>query len=166
MKSFRGVHPVVAETAYLADSATLIGAVQIAEEASVWFGAVLRGDVGKIVVGPRTNIQDNACLHMTHTVSDTVLGSDVIVGHNAVLHGALVGDGALIGIGSIVMDNARIGAGAWVAAGSVVPPGMEVPEGVLVRGSPARVARPVREQERVWAAGAVRRYLDLAAAYR
>jgi carbonic anhydrase/acetyltransferase-like protein (isoleucine patch superfamily) len=151
---------------FIADNATLVGAIEIGDEASIWYGAVLRGDVGRVVVGARTNIQDNATVHMTHQVSHALIGSDVIVGHNAVIHGAQIEDGALIGMSSVVLDNVRVGAGSWVAAGSVVPPNFVVPPGMLVRGSPAKVVREVRAEEREWAREGVLRYLDLARQHR
>ncbi|HEX2732451.1 MAG TPA: gamma carbonic anhydrase family protein [Polyangiaceae bacterium] len=158
-----GTHsPRFGARVFIADTASVLGDVELADDVSLWFGAVLRGDVGCIRVGARTNIQDNACIHMTHEVSDALIGADVIVGHSAVLHGARVEDGALIGMSAVVMDNAVIGAGAWVAAGSVVPPRQVVPPHTLVRGSPAKVVREVSPDEVAWAAGAVQRYLALA----
>lgn len=166
VRSLGQLIPRVDNLAFLAETAVVVGDVEIGALASIWYGAVLRGDVGAIAIGERTNIQDNVCIHMTHAVSNTTVGGDVIVGHGAVLHGALIEDHALVGINSIVMDNARIGEGAWVAAGSVVPPGMIVPAHTLVRGAPARVVRPVKEAEKSWAKQAVERYLELARLHR
>jgi len=166
LRAHAGQRPSIGRDVFLADNATLIGAVEIGDEASVWYGAVLRGDVGRVLIGARTNIQDNATIHMTHQVSHALIGSDVIVGHNAVIHGALIEDGALIGMSSVVLDNARIGAGSWVAAGSVVPPNLVVPPGMLVRGSPAKVVREVRAEEREWARQGVARYIELARQHR
>lgn len=154
--------PVIESSAFLAETAVVVGDVHVGECASIWYGAVLRGDVGTIRVGARSNIQDNACIHMTHGVSNAEIGDNVIVGHGAVIHGAVVESHALVGISAVLMDNARIGEGAWVAAGSVVPPGMIVPPGMLVRGSPAREIRPVKEEETRWAQEAIQRYLGLA----
>ncbi|HTV18883.1 MAG TPA: gamma carbonic anhydrase family protein [Polyangiaceae bacterium] len=166
LRAHAGRSPVLGRDVFIADNATLVGEVQLGDEASVWYGAVLRGDVGRIVIGARTNIQDNATIHMTHQVSHALIGADVIVGHNAVIHGALIEDGALIGMSSVVLDNARVGAGSWVAAGSVVPPNLVVPPGMLVRGSPAKVVREVRAEEREWAREGVLRYLGLARQHR
>lgn len=162
VRAFGDARPVLGRDVFVADTAVIVGAVELEELANIWYGAVLRGDVGKIKVGARTNVQDNACIHMTHGVSDALIGCDVIIGHNAVVHGACIEDGALVGMHSVVMDNARLGAGSWVAAGSVVPAGLIVPPRVLVRGSPAKVVRDLREDELAWAHGAVARYLDLA----
>jgi gamma-carbonic anhydrase len=166
IRAHAGRLPVFGQDVFVADNATVVGAVEVGDQASLWYGVVLRGDVGRIVVGARTNIQDNTTIHMTHRVSDALIGSDVIVGHNVVIHGAVIEDGVLIGMQSTVMDNARIGAGSWVAAGSVVPPNFVVPPGVLVRGSPAKVIRDVRPEEREWARQGVLRYLDLARQHR
>jgi gamma-carbonic anhydrase len=162
IRGFGNDVPQFGERVFIADTAAITGAVVLADDVNVWFGAVLRGDVGKIRVGPRTNIQDNACIHMTHEVSDAVIGADVIIGHNAVLHGAIVHDHALIGMNAVVMDNAVVGEGAWVAAGSVVPPKMVIPPRSLVRGSPARLVRPTKQEEAMWAQDAIDRYLGLA----
>lgn len=166
IRAYKDRKPRFGDGVFVAESASIIGDVELGADVSIWYGAVLRGDVGRIIIGPRTNVQDNACIHMTHQVSDAVIGSDVIIAHNVVVHGAVIEDGALIGMNAVVMDNACIGAGAWVAAGSVVPPNMRVAPGTLVRGSPARPGRPVRDEEREWARGAIARYLDLAAEHR
>jgi carbonic anhydrase/acetyltransferase-like protein (isoleucine patch superfamily) len=166
IRAYADAIPRFGREVFVADSVTVIGAVEVGDFVSLWYGAVLRGDVGRIQIGARTNVQDNACIHMTGGVSDARIGSDVIIGHNAVLHGAVVEDGALVGMQSVVLDNARVGAGSWVAAGSVVPPNMQIPPGVLVRGSPARVVRELREDERAWAQGNVQHYIELAREHR
>jgi carbonic anhydrase/acetyltransferase-like protein (isoleucine patch superfamily) len=144
---FAGKVPVLGRDVWLAPNATVIGDVVLEDEASVWFGAVLRGDVGAIRVGPRTNLQDLACVHVTEGLSQTVLGADVTVGHGAILHGCTVGDRCLIGMGAVLLDNAVIGEGSVIAAGTLVPPRMVVPPGSLVRGNPGKVVRPVNEHE-------------------
>jgi carbonic anhydrase/acetyltransferase-like protein (isoleucine patch superfamily) len=166
VRAHAGQRPSLGRDVFLADNATLVGAVEVGDEASIWYGAVLRGDVGRVVVGARTNIQDNATIHMTHQLSHALIGSDVIVGHNAVIHGALIEDGALIGMSSVVLDNVHVGTGSWVAAGSVVPPNFVIPPGVLVRGSPAKVARELRAEEHEWARRGVTRYIELARQHR
>lgn len=166
IRAHAGRAPQIGPEVFVADTAAIVGAVEIGAQASVWYGVVLRGDVGRIVIGERTNVQDNSTIHMTHRVSDAVIGADVIIGHNVVVHGAIVEDGAMIGMGSVVMDNVRIGAGSWVAAGSLVPPGFVAPAGVLVRGSPAKVVRAVTPEEREWAGQALLRYLELARQHR
>lgn len=155
--------PLLASGVFVADTASVIGDVELAEDVSIWYGAVLRGDVGKIRIGPRSNVQDNATVHMSFRVSDALLGAEVTIGHNAVVHGARIADRALIGMGAVVMDNAVIEEGAWVAAGSVVPPNTVVPAGMLfIKG---RVSRQVRPEEHAWAGEAIERYLGLARAH-
>ena len=124
-----------------------MGDVVLGEDASVWYGSVLRGDVHAIRVGERSNIQDLSVVHVTRDRFACTIGNEVTVGHRAVVHGCEVGDGALIGIGAVVLDGARIGERAMVGAGAVVTPGFEVPPGVLVLGAPARVVRDLREEE-------------------
>src|SRR6187402_643744 len=140
-RGFKGTWPKVAESVFVADTARVVGDVEIGEEASVWYGSVLRGDVGTIRVGARSNIQDLSMLHMSLGISNTVIGEDVTVGHRVVIHGARIGDGALIGMGAILLDNCEIGAEALVAAGAVVTANMKVPPRTLVVGMPAKVLR-------------------------
>ncbi|MCS6869545.1 MAG: gamma carbonic anhydrase family protein [Thermus sp.] len=149
------VHP----TAFLAPGAYLVGEVEVGEGASIWFGAVVRGDLERVVVGPGTNVQDGAVLHADPGFP-CLLGPGVTVGHRAVVHGAVVEEGALIGMGAVVLNGARIGKGAVVGAGAVVPPGMEVPEGMLALGVPARVKGPATPP------GNAPRYQALAERYR
>jgi carbonic anhydrase/acetyltransferase-like protein (isoleucine patch superfamily) len=126
----------------------VIGDVVIGPDSSVWFGAVVRGDIHSIRVGARTNLQDHCVVHVTRHRFPVEIGDEVTVGHRATVHGCRVGDGALVGIGAIVLDGAEIGEGALVGAGAVVPPGMRIPPFVLVRGVPARVVRTLEEAER------------------
>ena len=139
--------PRVDPTAWLADSAVVVGDVVIGPEASLWFHAVVRGDVERVRIGARTNIQDNATVHVTRDRWPTILGDGVTVGHNAVVHGCTVGDHCLIGIGAIVLDGAVLERECLVGAGAVVTPGTHVPTGSLVLGQPARVVRPLRPEE-------------------
>jgi carbonic anhydrase/acetyltransferase-like protein (isoleucine patch superfamily) len=151
--------PKVHPTAFLAPGAYVVGAVEVGEGASLWFGAVARGDLERVVVGPGTNVQDGAILHADPGFP-CLLGPSVTVGHRAVVHGAVVEEGALIGMGAIVLNGARIGKNAVVGAGAVVPAGMEVPEGMLALGVPARVVRPAEPP------GNAPRYQALAERYR
>jgi carbonic anhydrase/acetyltransferase-like protein (isoleucine patch superfamily) len=159
-----GQEPRVAADCFIADNATLIGDVTLGEQASVWFNTVLRGDVEPIVVGARTNIQDGAILH-TDPGSPLTIGADVTVGHMAMLHGCTVGDGSLIGIGAIVLSGARIGRGCIVGAGALVTEGTVVPDRTVVLGSPAKVARPVTEQQAVEIRAGAAHYVANAARY-
>ena len=138
--------PRCAPDAWVADNATVIGSVVLEPEASIWFGAVIRGDNDLITIGSRSNVQDNVVLHTDAGVPLT-LGREVTVGHQAMLHGCSVGAGSLIGIGAIVMNRAVIGRNCIVGAGALVPEGKTYPERSLILGSPARVARPLTDEE-------------------
>lgn len=161
-----GKAPRIAASAFIAPGAVVVGDVELGEEVSIWYGAVLRGDVGLIRIGARTNVQDTACIHMTGGMSNSVIGSEVTVGHGVIVHGALIGDGALIGMGSVLLDNCEIGAESLVAAGSVVPPRMQIPPRSMVRGQPAKVIRPLREDEWIQGRVGARVYLELMKAHR
>ncbi|WP_371498036.1 gamma carbonic anhydrase family protein [Kitasatospora sp. NBC_00374] len=139
--------PDVDPTAFVAPNAVVVGSVTVAARASVWYGAVLRGDAESISVGADTNIQDNCTVH-SDLGFPAVLGERISVGHNAVLHGCTVEDDVLVGMSATVLNGARIGAGSLIAAGAVVPQGMQVPPGSLVAGVPARVKRELTEEER------------------
>lgn len=138
--------PRCAPDAWVADNATLIGAVVLESCASVFFGAVVRGDTDLITIGARTNIQDNAVLHTDAGIQLT-LGQRIIVGHQAMLHGCTVGDGSLIGIGAIILNGANIGAHSIVAAGTMIPEGKTYPPYSLILGSPGKVVRQISEAE-------------------
>jgi carbonic anhydrase/acetyltransferase-like protein (isoleucine patch superfamily) len=160
--TFDGVTPTLARDAFVAPGAAVIGRVWLGESVSVWYAAVLRGDVHEIRVGARSNVQDGAVLHGTLDEFPVVLGEDVSIGHHATVHGAVVEDGALIGIGARVLDGARIGAGALVAAGAVVREGFVVPPHHLVAGVPGSVRRELTAREREVVARTPGRYLELA----
>lgn len=144
---FEGHTPKIGRDVFIAPSATIIGDVEIGDEANIWFGAVLRGDIGAIRVGARTNIQDLACVHLTEGQNSAILGADITVGHGAILHGCTIQDGCLIGMGAVVLDDAVIGENSVIAAGTIVPPRMVVPPGSMVRGNPGRVLRAVKPDE-------------------
>jgi carbonic anhydrase/acetyltransferase-like protein (isoleucine patch superfamily) len=165
IRAFGTHYPKIANGVFVAETAAVLGDVELADDVSIWYGSVLRGDMGKIRIGARSNVQDNATVHMTHDMSDAIIGADVIIGHNAVVHGAIIEDGALIGMGSVIMDNAKVEAGAWVAAGSIVPPRAVIPKGMLARGTPAKPVRPVKPEEIAWAADAIERYVALGQTY-
>jgi carbonic anhydrase/acetyltransferase-like protein (isoleucine patch superfamily) len=147
IRPFRGVHPQIPETAYVDVSAQLIGDVHLGEQSSIWSNAVLRGDMFYIRIGDRSNIQDNCVVHTRTGSHPTILEEEVTVGHSVTLHGCYVERGALIGIGSIVLDDARVGAQSLVAAGSLISPGTIIPPRSLVMGIPARVKRPLTDEE-------------------
>lgn len=138
--------PQIADSAFVAPNATLAGSVVLEEGASVWYGAVLRADNEPIVIGPRSNVQDNCAFHVDRG-SPVTLGEGVSVGHGAIIHGATVGDHVLVGMGSIIMNGAVIGEESLIAAGALVPEGMEVPPRSLVAGVPGKVRRELGDDE-------------------
>jgi len=142
-----GVAPAVHPTAFIAEGAWLIGDVVLGEEASVWYNAVLRGDINAIRVGRRTNIQDGCVLHVTARLP-VEIGEEVTVGHMAMVHGCRIGRGSLIGMNAVVLDNAEVGEGSLVAAGAVVKENFVVPAGTLAAGVPAKVVRELTAEER------------------
>lgn len=147
IRSFRGVMPRIAESAYIDASAQVIGDVVIGERSSVWPNVAIRGDVNYIRIGDESSIQDNSVLHVDHGRYPCIVGNRVTIGHRVVLHGCEIEDNALIGIGAIVLNGAKIGAGAIVAAGALIPEGMEVPARTLAMGMPAKVRRDVTPEE-------------------
>ncbi|MDR6979513.1 carbonic anhydrase/acetyltransferase-like protein (isoleucine patch superfamily) [Streptomyces sp. 3330] len=159
-----GREPEIDAEAFVAPTASVIGDVTLEAGASVWYGAVVRGDVERITVRASANIQDNVTLHADPGFPVTI-GERVSVGHNAVVHGATVGDDCLIGMGATVLNGAVIGAGSLVAAQALVPQGMEVPPGSLVAGVPAKVRRELSEEERQGVTLNGTLYADLAKAH-
>lgn len=159
-----GTQPLVSPDVFIAPTAVVIGNVHLGKHASVWFQAVLRGDLEPIRVGEATNIQDGAVLH-TDAGFPCELGTHVTVGHNAIVHGARVGDGALIGMGAVVLSGAVIGTGALVGAGALVPEGMEIPPGHLALGVPAKVVRELTPEEKERIAAGADSYVEQARRY-
>lgn len=147
---FRGRFPVVDPTAWIADSAQVIGDVVIGTESSIWFSSVIRGDVHRIRIGSRTNIQDLCVLHVTRGTYPLTVGDEVTVGHRVVLHGCTLGNRILVGMGTIIMDGAVIGDDVIIGAGSLVTEKTVVEPGTLVLGSPARVRRKLTAEEKQW----------------
>ena len=137
IRELKGDRPVIGERAFLAETATIIGTVTMGDDCSVWYGAVLRGDVGAIRIGDRVNIQDNAVLHATFKQSECIIGNDVSIGHCANVHGAVIGNDVIIGMGAIVMDHTVVPDGTIIAAGAVVPANQVLEPGIYA-GIPAR----------------------------
>jgi carbonic anhydrase/acetyltransferase-like protein (isoleucine patch superfamily) len=147
IRPFRGVYPQIPESAYVDQSAQIIGDVHLGKQSSVWCNAVLRGDMYYIRIGDRSNVQDNCVIHTRTGEKPTILEEEVTVGHSVTLHGCYIEKGALIGIGSIVLDDARVGEKSLIAAGSLISPGTIIPPRSLVMGMPARVKRPLTDEE-------------------
>jgi gamma-carbonic anhydrase len=144
--SFNGKVPKLGKKVYLADGVRLIGDIEIGDDSSVFFNAVLRADISSIRIGSRTNIQDNVTIHLSH-IKGIEIGNDVTIGHNAILHACTIEDHCLIGMGAIVMDGAIIRKNSVVAAGALVTPDKEYPEGSLIIGAPARIGRSLTVEE-------------------
>lgn len=164
--AFEGRAPRIDVTAWVAPGAVVVGDVAVGPDASIWFGAVVRGDIEPVRVGARTNVQDHVTIHVTGGRHPTTVGDGVTIGHGAIVHGCTVGDGCLIGMGAIVMDGARIGARSLVGAGSLVTPGTTIPERTLVLGRPARAVRALSDAEIAELAASADRYVVLAARHR
>lgn len=141
-----GLAPVIPATAWVADSAQVMGRVELGEDASIWFGAVVRGDTDRITIGAGSNIQDASVLHADFGAPLTI-GANVTVGHQVMLHGCTVGDESLIGIGAVVLNGAKIGKNCLVGAGSLVTEGKEFPDGSMILGSPAKVVRQLTPEQ-------------------
>ena len=165
IRGFDGKRPVIADSVYVAETAAVIGDVQVGARSSLWFGAVLRGDVNFIRIGEETSIQDNAVIHVVENRHATVVGSRVTVGHNVTLHGCTIGDLVIVGMGAVVLDRAEIGDRCVIGAGALVTPGTKIPAGHLAVGSPARPTRALREAELEWLAASAQSYVELARRY-
>ena len=147
IKAYKGVTPTIADTAFIEDTAVIVGDVVIEAGSSVWFHSVVRGDVNHIRIGRRTNVQDLSLLHVTHDTYPLILGNDVTVGHHVVLHGCTIRNRVLIGMGAVLMDGVVVEDDCIIGAGALVTERTKIPWGSLVIGSPARVKRPLREAE-------------------
>jgi carbonic anhydrase/acetyltransferase-like protein (isoleucine patch superfamily) len=163
---FRGVCPRLGERVFVAPTAWITGDVEVGDDASFWFHTAARGDVNHIRIGARTNVQDGVVLHVTHETHPLILGEGVVVGHGAILHGCTVEGGALIGIGARVLDGAVVEEGAQIGAGALVTPGMRIGAHHLALGIPARVVRPLSDEERAAIPAIAERYARLKEEYR
>ncbi len=166
IQPYGGSAPRLHPTAFVAETGVVVGDVELGEGSSVWFGAVVRGDVCHVRIGSRTNVQDHAVIHVTTGTHPTLVGDEVTLGHRVTLHGCTVRNRVLIGIGAIVMDGAVIEDDAMVGAGALVPPGMVVPSGMLALGSPAKVKRVLTPDEVAYFRKAAQSYATLAERYR
>jgi carbonic anhydrase/acetyltransferase-like protein (isoleucine patch superfamily) len=154
--------PRLGKGVYIAQGATVVGDVALGHFANIWYGAVLRGDINRIVVGHHTNIQDNAVLHLSDDYG-CLVGHHVTVGHSAIIHACTVGDEVLVGMGAVILDGAEIGAQCIIGARALVTQGMKIPPGSMVLGAPARVARELTPQERASLKGMAEKYVANAA---
>ncbi len=164
--SIPGKSPKIHETAYICESAYVIGDVTIGEHSGIWFGSVVRGDVHYIRIGARTNIQDLCVIHVTNGQYPTTIEDDVTVGHQVTLHGCHVKSRVLVGIGARLLDGVVVESDSIIAAGSLLAPGTRVPPGVLMMGSPAKPKRDLTDEERTWIMKSSKNYVDYQEMYR
>ncbi len=165
IRTFQGIKPTIPASTFIEETAVVIGDVVVGEDSSVWFHAVVRGDVHYIRIGSRTNVQDLSMLHVTHDTHPLVIGDDVTVGHHVVLHGCTIKDRVLVGMGAIIMDGVVIGEDSVVGAGALVTERTVVPPKSLVLGSPAKVKRPVSKSELAWIRESAENYVRYAKEY-
>ena len=166
IESFMGLSPEIDETAFVAGSAVVSGAVRIEADCSIWHNVTLRGDANYITIGRGTNIQDNSCVHIDSSTYPTIIGEEVTIGHSAVIHACTLQDKSFVGMGAIVMDGAVVETGAMVAAGAMVTPGKIVPSGELWAGRPAKKMRDLNEREIKEITVSAARYIEFGRAYR
>lgn len=141
----KGVHPMFPNSCFVAPNATIVGDVTMGEECSVWFNAVVRGDVNSIKMGNKVNVQDGACIHATYEKTKVIIGNNVSIGHNAIVHGCTIHDNVLIGMGSIVMDNVEVGSNSIIAAGAVVLENTKVEPNSIYAGVPAKKVKTISQ---------------------
>lgn len=146
IKSVKGIHPVFGDDCYLAENSTVVGDVIMGNQCSVWFNAVIRGDVNSIRMGNKVNVQDGAVIHCTYQKTKTTIGNNVSIGHNALVHGCTIHDNVLIGMGAIVMDNCEIGSNTIIAAGAVLLENTKVESGVIYAGVPAKKVKDINQE--------------------
>jgi len=166
IRRYKEISPKIDTSAFIEESAQIIGDVEIGRDSSVWFNAVVRGDVNFIRIGERTNIQDGCVLHVTKGTHPLTLGNDITVGHAVTLHGCTIRDRCLIGMGAIVLDGADVGEDSIIGAGALVKEGMKVEPGTLVVGVPARVARKLNDEEKARIKRSAVNYINYSADYK
>jgi carbonic anhydrase/acetyltransferase-like protein (isoleucine patch superfamily) len=165
IRTFQGIKPTVPDSCFIEETAVVIGDVVMGEDCSAWFHAVIRGDVNYIRIGHRTNVQDLCMLHVAHDTHPLVIGNDVTIGHHVVLHGCTIKDRVLVGMGAIIMDGAVIGEDSVIGAGALVTERTMIPPKSLVLGSPAKIKRPVSEEELAWIQQSAKNYVGYARQY-
>ncbi len=161
VKDYQGIKPNIDKTVFIAESADIIGKVNIEKNANIWYNTVIRADEQSITIGENTNIQDGCVVHVGNDIP-TVIGKNVTIGHKALIHGCTIGNNTLIGMGSIVLDGAKVGEYTLLGAGSLVPPGKEIPSGVLAMGSPAKIIRELSDIEKENIVKSALKYIETA----
>ena len=162
---YKNRRPKLHSSVFVAEGAKIIGDVEIGELSGIWFNTVIRGDVNFIRIGSRTNVQDNSVLHVTTETAPLNIGSDITIGHSALLHGCTIEDCCLVGMGAIVLDGAYIHQNSMIAAGAIVLEGFRVPAGMLVAGIPAKIKRPLTEEEKQFIRQSAENYVSYAQEY-
>jgi carbonic anhydrase/acetyltransferase-like protein (isoleucine patch superfamily) len=162
---YKGKHPKIADSAFIADYVTVTGDVEIGEQSGIWFNTSIRGDVAPTIIGKKVNVQDNCVLHQSPN-NPLILEDEVSVGHSVILHSCIIRKKALIGMGSIILDQAEIGEGAFVGAGSLVPQGKKIPPNTLAFGRPAKVVRELTDEDRKDMERIIREYTEKASYYK
>ncbi|HEX9810214.1 MAG TPA: gamma carbonic anhydrase family protein [Alphaproteobacteria bacterium] len=170
IRPFNGIAPRIADSAFVAETAVIIGDVEIGPDANIWYGVVIRGDVNRIRIGPRTNVQDGTVIHVDAEGEHwngvpTLIGGDVTIGHRAMLHACTLEDGAFVGMSATVLDGAVVESGAMVAAGALVTPGKRIPKGQLWAGTPARYMRDLSADELAYFRVSAEHYVGLSRKY-
>lgn len=165
IKSYKNITPTLGDDAWIADNAIVAGDIEIGEESNIWFGVMMRGDVHEIRIGKRTNIQDNAVVHVTRGVSGTYIGDEVTIGHGAIIHACTIEDRCLVGMGAIILDEAKMETGSMLAAGAVLTPRKIVPSGQLWGGNPARYMRDMTDEEKAFLPKSADNYVRLSKEY-
>lgn len=162
---FEGINPKINKNTYISESVDIIGNVEIDENANIWFGTRLRGDMNKIVIGANTNIQENSVVHVDVN-SPCIIGKDVTIGHGAIIHGCTISDNVLVGMGSIILNNAKIGKNTIIGAGSLVTQGKSFKDGVLILGNPAKIVRELTDDEIKGIKSSADNYVSLSKRYK
>ncbi|MCI9302514.1 gamma carbonic anhydrase family protein [Clostridium sp.] len=162
---FEGINPKINKNTYISESVDIIGNVEIDENANIWFGTRLRGDMNKIVIGANTNIQENSVVHVDVN-SPCIIGKDVTIGHGAIIHGCTISDNVLVGMGSIILNNAQIGKNTIIGAGSLVTQGKSFKDGVLILGNPAKIVRELTDDEIKGIKSSADNYVNLSKRYK
>ncbi|WP_419957176.1 gamma carbonic anhydrase family protein [Psychrobacillus psychrotolerans] len=156
---YKGKTPIIDDSAFIADYVTITGDVTIGPETTIWFNTVIRGDVAPTIIGSKVSIQDLSCLHQSPN-NPLIIEDEVTIGHQVTLHSCTIRKGALIGMGSIILDGAEIGEGAFIGAGSLVPPGKKIPPNSLALGSPAKVVRELKDEDKADVQRIIREYVE------
>ena len=161
----QGISPRISPQAFIAPGAAVIGDVEIGEDSAVWFGCVVRGDVNRVRIGSRTNIQDGTVIHVTRKTGPTIIGSNITIGHAVLLHACTLEDACFIGMRATIMDGAVVESGGWLAAGALLTPGKRVPKGQIWAGNPARFFRELTEEEQAFIPVSAENYVRHAREY-